>query len=117
MDQPSPYPAPPHSDYVGQNLFQEVLLRQSTGDTSIRSDLNFEELSKATAVVISDRLGIAEGFQDGTGFQELVLDQASCRRDGRQEAEYEFGGFRFARSRFSTRSRFEIVTLLTKGYE
>mmetsp|Transcript_25593 Transcript_25593/g.53288 ORF Transcript_25593/g.53288 Transcript_25593/m.53288 type:complete len:240 (+) Transcript_25593:171-890(+) len=61
------------------NLFQEIGFNAGSDQLSLFRKLNFNKLSKATAVVVAYRTGIAKGFQNGIGLQHLSFNR---RRSG-----------------------------------
>ena len=54
-------------------LFQQVSLNQSTTDVLTLAEVDLDQLAKATAVVVAQGSGVAEGFQQRVSLQHLPL--------------------------------------------
>ena len=50
-------------------LLQEVRLDLGAADVVAGADVDLDELAKAAAVVVAQRLGVAKGFQNGVGLK------------------------------------------------
>lgn len=93
-------------------LLQKIAFDRSSADVIAIAEMHLDPLSKARRVVVSHGLGVSEGFQNGIGLQNFLLQRRIRSGDLHftvsllppylcDEAQTLLGRFRFASSRLA----------------
>merc|ERR1712137_1468151 len=81
-------------------------------------ELNFEIFSETTGVVVTQSLGITEGFEQRVGLQNYMLhiiDTSTVTRHSRNVLHDQLGGFSFSGTGFTTDNNTLVLLLSLHG--
>lgn len=66
----SPLPLPRRHN---PTLLQQIIRRTTSHDNELLAEMDLHVFTEAGGVVVADRFGVAEGFEDGVGLEDFVL--------------------------------------------